>query len=170
MTAALVVAHGAGGSGGGLADVVLLLAGAAALAAALQLRKRAGAAHTASRGLLVAGVGLLLAGFVLSGGERGRVRLEVVAPEDGATVPAGEPVPVVVHVDGGRVASSPDDEEGGHLHLSVDGRLEQMPYGSEATVTLPPGRHTLRVEYVDHRHVSYDPPVAVEVAVEARRG
>ena len=55
----------------------------------------------------------------------------------------------------------------GHLHLYVDGKLQQMPYSTRTEVTLPPGPHELRVEYVDSRHVSFNPEVSWTVYVTA---
>ena len=84
-------------------------------------------------------------------------RVNIVAPEDGAQVPAGE-VEIRVEVENGSLAMSPTDR-GGHLHLYVDDELMQMPYSDTATVDLGAGQHELRVEYVDERHISYTPPV-----------
>jgi hypothetical protein len=42
-----------------------------------------------------------------------------------------------------------------------------MPYSTRTEVTLPPGPHELRVEYVDSRHVSFNPEVSWTVYVTA---
>lgn len=103
----------------------------------------------------------------LGGPARPDATVAIVAPRDGTTVPAGEPVELRVEVMGGSVARSPADAEKGHLHLYLDGALRRMPYSTTAEVTLTPGAHDLTVEYVDPRHVSYDPPIAATVEVEA---
>jgi hypothetical protein len=68
---------------------------------------------------------------------------------------------------GGTPGHLAQDTEGGHLHLYVDRKLQQMPYSNEATVTVEAGRHELTVEYVDARHVSYNPPIDDTVVVTA---
>lgn len=55
----------------------------------------------------------------------------------------------------------------GYLPLYLDGDLWRMPYSTTAKITLTPGVHDLKVESVDPRHVSYDPPIAAAVEVEA---
>lgn len=72
-----------------------------------------------------------------------------------------------VDLGGADIASSPDDD-GGHLHLYVDGELQQMPYSTTMQVRLKPGAHEIEVEYVDEEHVSYDPPFTARVSVRAR--
>jgi hypothetical protein len=64
-----------------------------------------------------------------------------------------------VRVANAPVARSPSSRSGGHLHLFVDGRLEQMPYGTESELRLEPGRHRITVEYVNFEHVSFEPRV-----------
>lgn len=162
------VAHGAGGGDGDVRSFLLLFGGGALVLAGLAMRARE--KHlVVSAAPIVAGVGLVLGSFVFTGSdsERPDVHISITAPAEGATVPAGRPVPVVVAVDG-PIASGPEDREGGHLHLSVDGKLQQMPYSKSAEVTLTPGRHTVTVEYVDNKHLSYDPPIEHTVEVGAQ--
>jgi hypothetical protein len=127
-----------GGGGGGEANGVLILAGLAALAAALGLRTARQLA--APKAFAVAGLGVLLigAGVVTTSEKQPAVTLTVLSPDPGASVEPDRPVPVSVEVKGGKVARSPSDS-GGHLHLSVDGTLEQMPYGTTFEVTRPGG-------------------------------
>jgi len=166
MTSALL-AHvsSSGGGGGGGSNFLLLLAGFAAVVAGLGVRSREGRKPVAWL-LVTVGVAVILTGFVWRDEPRPDVTLTLASPDPGVAVPADTPVPVSVSVIGGKVATSPTGS-GGHLHLSVDGTLEQMPYGTTAEVRLPPGSHTLRVEYVDNKHLSYKPPIAVEVRVTA---
>ena len=155
-----------GGGGGGGPNLLLVLAGLGVVAAAFGWRAR-GAPAVRVGAVVLAGVAVATLGLVSTGEKRPDVTLLLASPDPGAQVAANQPVPVTVQVIGGKVARSPTDS-GGHLHLSVDGSLEQMPYGTTAEVRLPPGAHLLRVEYVDNKHVSYKPPIAVEVSVEAR--
>lgn len=165
MTSLLAHASSSGGGGGGT-NLLLVLIGLGAVAAALGLRARGNPGGIRVWALLVGGVAVAVLGFVSTGEKRPEVTLTLLSPDPGSTVRPDEPVPVSVQVQGGKVATSPTDA-GGHLHLSVDGALEQMPYGTTAEVRLPRGTHTLRVEYVDDKHKSYDPPVAVEVRLHA---
>ena len=115
-----------------------------------------------------AGVIVLSLGFIVppdAGGSDAVV--SIVEPLNGAEVAAGNPVLVRVAVENGSIATSATDPSGGHLHLYVDGQLQQMPYSNQAQVTLQPGPHNLRVEYVDNRHVSFDPPIEATITVDA---
>jgi hypothetical protein len=96
------------------------------------------------------------------------VQVNIVAPEEGATVEAGRPIAVEVEVEGAEIATSPQDQ-GGHIHVYVDGTLEQMPVGSTTTITLKPGEREITVEYVDAQHAPLEPPVRTTVAVTAAR-
>ena len=169
---ALAHIGGGGEQGASVWNFVLLAAGISLAGGGLALRARGAPARTVSSVLVVAGLALALVGLVsdIGGGTGARpeATVTVVAPGAGASVPAGQPVTVTAALEGARLATSPQDTEGGHLHLYVDRKLQQMPYSNEATVTLEPGRHELTVEYVDARHVSYDPPVDDTVEVTAR--
>ena len=149
---------------------MLLVAGIALAAGGLAVRARAGGKGPSSAILIIGGVGLAVIGLVadIGGSNRPEARVAVVEPEMAAIVPAGQPVKVSAALEGARLATSPQDTEGGHLHLYVDRKLQQMPYSTEAEITLEPGRHELTVEYVDARHVSYDPPIDDAVVVTAR--
>lgn len=160
------LAHTANDGGGSGVSLPLLIAGAAVLVVALAARAKLPTVGVWSA--LAAGVALIVGSLFVGGDDGGRpdVHVAVTAPADGATVTAGEPVTVQVDVDG-PLAKGPEDPDGGHLHLSIDGKLQQMPYAVNANVTLEPGSHTLTVEYVDHEHLSYDPPIAHTIDVEA---
>lgn len=161
------LAHGGGGGGGGV-SLPLLVVGLAAAAGGVALGARASLPPWTAGGLVMVGIALVLGSFFAGGNrdDRPDVHLAVVEPRPGAQVPAGTPVPVRVAIDGGALATTPQDD-GGHLHLYVDRKLQQMPYSTEAQVTLTPGRHTLTVEYVDNRHVSYEPPIEETIEVSA---
>ncbi|HVE93999.1 MAG TPA: hypothetical protein VNB24_03690 [Acidimicrobiales bacterium] len=160
-------AHGTGGGSGGRvgASFFLLLGGMAVAGAGLVNRRRL--PRVAVVAAVIAGAALGISSLLAAGpSERPDVHIAVVAPTDGATVPAGKPVAVRVEVDA-PLATGPADKQGGHLQLSVNGKLKQMPYSATTEVTLEPGRHRLTVEYVDNKHLAYDPPVAADVEVTA---
>ena len=120
--------------------------------------------------LFIAGAILIVLAFVvpaLSGGTDAKVAFS--SPQDGATVPANQPIEVEIDLEGGELATSASDA-GGHLHIFVDGSVISMPSTTTAEVTLEPGEHELRVEYVDLQHASYDPPVQETITVTAEGG
>jgi hypothetical protein len=157
-----VLANGLGSANGLLlgAGVILLVGGIWSL-----MKRQAGPMGWLG---VVAGLALAVTGFVLALVPSGPdATVSFVEPRPGSEVAANEPVTVRVRVDGGELATSPTDPEGGHLHLYVDGRLQQMPYSTTAEIVLPSGEHRLRVEYVDNQHLSYDPEIATSVEVVA---
>lgn len=157
-------------SGGGPLNVVLLLLGACLALAGVRLRERNESAGTLGRVLTVLGIALFGLGLVVdaSPGPTGSsAAVRIVQPRSGDEVPAGQPVDVEVQLKNGTIALSPSDTNGGHLHLYVDGRPQQMPYSTDARITLDPGTHEIRVEYVDFRHVSFSPEVATTIEVSA---
>jgi hypothetical protein len=87
-------------------------------------------------------------------------RLIVVAPEPNAVV--GTSVHLVFKIIGGRVVGPSvttlsGDE--GHIHVSVDGRIVSMLYGTTQTVSgLTPGLHTLSAEFVAANHIPFANP------------
>jgi hypothetical protein len=120
--------------------------------------------------LFIAGAILIALAFIvpsLGGGTDAEVGFAF--PQDGATLPANEPLDVEIDLTGGELASSASDG-GGHLHIFVDGSVISMPSTTTAEVTLEPGEHELRVEYVDIGHASYDPPIQETITVTAERG
>ncbi|MEO6187168.1 MAG: DUF4399 domain-containing protein [Steroidobacteraceae bacterium] len=101
-------------------------------------------------------------------------KLYIVSPADGATVKG--PVTVVFGLAGMGIApAGVQFENAGHHHLLVDADLPKdlgMPlpatdnirhFGkgqTEATLTLPPGKHTLQLVLGDHMHIPFNPVVA----------
>jgi hypothetical protein len=157
-------------SGGGPLNVVILLLGAGVAYAGVRLGARKPAMGVWAKGLTVFGIALVAAGLVIdasSGPAASGASVRIVQPSAGAEVPAGEPIDVVVKVANGALALSPEDTRGGHLHLSVDGVVRQMSSSTQARVTLEPGTHELTVEYVDARHVSFQPAVVTSIEVRA---
>ena len=146
-----------------------VLAGAAFLGAFVYRSVRPDKAGPAW-GLFGAGALLAVAAFIvpaLEGGTEARVAFS--QPENGATVPAKQPIPLQVDLAGGEIATSGSDG-GGHLHIFVDGSVISMPSTTTTEVTLDPGEHELKVEYVDFDHASFDPPVQQTITVTAEKG
>jgi hypothetical protein len=162
------LAHGGGGGGNSGWVVPALLVGAAIVGAGLARRGKEGVGRWTAPALVVLGVVVAVGGILYSsrGTSRPDVHIVVIEPAAGATVPADTPVKVRVAVDT-ELATGPEDRSGGHLHLAVDGKLEQMPYGTELEVRLPPGRHVVTVEYVDNRHLSYKPKIEHTIELTA---
>jgi hypothetical protein len=164
------VAHTIGGEGG--AEIELLLAGVVVVVFGLSLRSAEPARRWVPAAVIGLGVVVMTSAFVFPRlartGGTSFARVEIVAPRDGEVVRARRPVRVAAEVRNGAVAESPASRSGGHLHLFVDGRLEQMPYGTEFEVRLDPGEHRITVEYVNFEHVSFDPRVRTSVEVSAR--
>ncbi len=97
----------------------------------------------------------------------------IVSPEDGATVPQEFKVKFgVKHIS---LAPAGDvTKHTGHHHLLID--VDKLPaagapiptdanhmhFGkaqTEATIKLPPGKHTLQLELGDSGHIPFDPPI-----------
>lgn len=83
----------------------------------------------------------------------------------------GDELQVVLDLQGGTVIDTtttdirPDE---GHVHLSVDGALVSMTYGTVQVVSvrdLDPGEHTIDAEFVAADHLPFDPPVTASVTI-----
>lgn len=133
-----------------------------------------------------AGLFVFVFGFVLTAaaqdfkppGGPGKVYFKNL--ENGASVP--RTFEVEFGVDGLRVrpaGENPLDHTSGHHHLIIDGgpvpsgRLvplddKDLHFGkgqTEAQITLPPGRHTLTLQFADGAHLSYGPKWAATITV-----
>jgi hypothetical protein len=144
--------------------------------------------RSAGFGLLVAGLALVVAAAIVpsrvlgpttaspapppaaSGTPRpsSSATLTIVSPSDGAVV-SRDQLEVVMQLDGGRVVEgasvdlSPDE---GHIHLSLDGELVSMTYGTVQVIdlrALPPGEHTLEAEFMAADHAPFSPRVLTRV-------
>jgi len=100
-------------------------------------------------------------------------RLAIVAPNDGTAI-AGDELEVVLELDGGRVVEeattqlAPDE---GHIHLSVDGAVVSMTYGTVQVVdlrTLDAGTHLLEAEFVAADHGPFSPRVLAKTTFATR--
>ncbi|MGZ4149653.1 MAG: hypothetical protein ACXVQJ_06420 [Actinomycetota bacterium] len=99
--------------------------------------------------------------------------LSFVKPKDGATV-SGNELEVVLDLQGGQIvdtttqAVTPDT---GHIHLSIDGSLVSMTYGTVQVLEigdLAPGTHTVEAEFVAADHLPFDPRVTATLTFEKR--
>jgi hypothetical protein len=160
-----VPAHAVGPGSG--VELELLLVAGVVLVYGLLVRSRGEVSRAGWIVPIVAGVVLGVASFALpqlTGGSTSTdAKISIVSPETGAQLPAG-PIQVAVSVTGLEVASGPQ-EPGGHIHIYVDDKLQQMPYNTSTEVKLEPGEHDITVELVDENHVQYSPPVKDTVSV-----
>lgn len=94
--------------------------------------------------------------------------LGFVSPAEGVVV-HGEELEVVLALEGGRVvdsASTVVTPDTGHIHLSVDGKMVSMTYGTVQMLDLrpyPPGPHVLEAEFVAADHLPFSPAVSASV-------
>jgi hypothetical protein len=94
-------------------------------------------------------------------------------PKDGATV-SGNGLEVKLDLQGAQVvdattqAVTPDT---GHLHVSIDGALVSMTYGTVQVLeigALAPGPHTVEAAFVAADHLPFDPPVTATLTFVKR--
>ncbi|QID19294.1 DUF4399 domain-containing protein [Nitrogeniibacter mangrovi] len=104
-----------------------------------------------------------------------------LSPADGATV--SSPVKVRMGVHGMTVQPAGQVTPGtGHHHLIIDGKAipagavvpadaHHLHFGkgqTEAEVELPPGRHTLTLQFADGKHRSYGPDLSKTIEIEVK--
>ena len=151
-------------------EILLLGAGMLVLAAIFFFQKTA--SRQASLFLAVLGVAAVTGAFALGGSSGGgtsgeHASVSISSPEDGATVDASQPLALEVDLQGATLASDTTTDDGGHLHVYVDGETRGMPATLDVEVELEPGEHEIEVEYVDSEHQALDPPVTDSVEVVA---
>ncbi|MCC8396309.1 DUF4399 domain-containing protein [Paraburkholderia sp. MMS20-SJTR3] len=125
--------------------------------------------------------GLAAAGLIAVSGAAQAASVSFVQPADGATV--SNPVHVAFAVDGMKIAPAGTMTEGtGHHHLLIDGK--PLPKGdvipandmalhfgkgqTETDLTLPPGDHTLTLQFGDGAHRSYGPELSKTITVHVK--
>jgi hypothetical protein len=154
------------GPAGGV-EIELLLVAGVILVYGFLVRSRGEVTRSGWMVPIVAGVVLGAASFALpqltGGPSSTNAHIQIVSPEDGAKLPAG-PIQVDVKVTGQKVASGPS-EAGGHIHIYIDGELDQMPYNTTTEIVLKPGEHEITAELVDANHAAFSPPVRDTVSV-----
>jgi hypothetical protein len=94
--------------------------------------------------------------------------IHVLSPKNGAAV--GSPVTVRLRVDGAEVLdpSNVTAPSGGHVHLYVDGKLILMTKVLVRKLTLTPGPHNVRAEFVAPDHQPFLNPVIATVAFRVK--
>jgi hypothetical protein len=155
----IVLAHGAGGAGG--PEIEFLVLGGAAIVTAVLLFFQKNVHRAAPPVVLLIGVAAVIGAFAINTGpDAGAMRVTIVEPKPGDEVQAGEPVELELSVIG--------QPEGSHVHVFVDGALEQMPSGLTAAIILERGRHEVSVELTNADHGSFDPRVTDTIELVAR--
>jgi hypothetical protein len=121
------------------------------------------------------------AALVASAAARAEARVYFIEPQDGATV--SNPVHVKFGLEGMELRQAGDmTPDTGHHHLLIDGRPipkgtvipasdHSLHYGkgqTETDIFLPPGQHTLTLQFGDGAHRSYGPEMSQTISVNAR--
>jgi hypothetical protein len=93
-------------------------------------------------------------------------KLVIVAPTANQVV-HGKTFTVGLKLTGGRIVNevsqdlTPDE---GHVHVSIDGRIQSMTFGLEDELKTPKkGSHLLQAEFVAKDHSPFDPRVLTSV-------
>lgn len=95
-------------------------------------------------------------------------RLEIVAPTPNATMPPSFKLElnlIGAKVVPATVTNAPLRGDEGHIHVSLDGKLVSMTYGTSQDLTnLPAGPHNVQAEFVATDHAPFASRVIVAVA------
>ncbi|TCF98990.1 rod shape-determining protein RodA [Paraburkholderia strydomiana] len=125
--------------------------------------------------------GAALAALLAASGAAQAASVSFVQPTDGASVT--NPVHVVFRVEGMKIAPAGTMTDGtGHHHLLVDGKPlpkgevipandKSLHFGkgqTETDLTLPPGDHTLTLQFGDGAHRSYGPDLSKTITVHVK--
>ena len=171
----ILLAHTLGTGGPDLE--LILIAGAMAVLGIVFFFQKA-VKPAVSIGLIVLAVGAGAFAFTLGGEQEPETQearqaeggvspegasLTIVTPEDGATVPANEPVEITYEIDSGDLAA----DQLGDMHVYVDGELQSMQTTDVLEVELKPGTYTVGVEAAQPNHASFDPMVLDEIELTA---
>ncbi|MBB5497355.1 DUF4399 domain-containing protein [Paraburkholderia sp. MM5384-R2] len=126
-------------------------------------------------------VGVAAAWLLAGSGVAQAEGVTFVQPADGATVT--NPVHVVFGLDGMKIAPAGTLTDGtGHHHLLIDGKPlpkgevvpatdKSLHFGkgqTETDLTLPPGDHTLTLQFGDGAHRSYGPEMSKTITVHVK--
>jgi hypothetical protein len=121
--------------------------------------------------------------FLFAAGAFAHTGVAFIEPKDGATV--SNPVKVKMglhHMKLCEANKETKDKKCGHHHLIVDGAAvpEGQPvpkdethihYGkmqTEAELTLPPGKHTLTLQFANYAHMSYGEKMSKTITIEVK--
>jgi len=88
--------------------------------------------------------------------------ITILSPEDGATVPANEPVEITYEVDPGNLPA----DQLGDMHVYVNDKLQSMQVTKVLEVELKPGTYTVGVEAAQPNHASFDPMILDEIELK----
>ena len=173
----MVYAHTLGAGGPDLE--LILIAGAIAVLGIVFFFQKA-VKPAVSIGLIVVAIGAGAIAFAMGGGDEPETRGEraveaeggasadgasitILSPEDGATVPANEPVKITYEVDPGEL---PPDQLG-DMHVYVNDKLQSMQVTDVLEVELKPGTYKVGVEAAQPNHASFDPMILDEIELTA---
>ena len=125
-----------------------------------------------------AAVACLVLAFVLppiirpveSGRPSSDARISFLVPANGQVF-RGRPaqVPIAVRLTGGKIVPFTSTHlvaNEGHIHLSLDGNIVLMSFGTHTTLPVAPGRHRLTAEFVAVDHQPWDPRVLTTVTID----
>lgn len=97
-------------------------------------------------------------------------RLQIVAPTPNAVT--GPDVTIQLELTGGEIvqtSTGPLRPDQGHIHVSVDGKLISMAYGTTQDLHgLAPGPHTMSAEYVATDHAPFANRVVAAVLFQVQ--
>lgn len=96
--------------------------------------------------------------------------MQLLAPVDGTTVPAGD-VKLSVKTTGHKfvMASTTNVPGEGHVHFTLDGQPFKMSITPDYVYAgVTPGEHTLKAELVQNDTKSFSPPVEQEITFTAK--
>ena len=162
----MLLAHAVHDAGG--PEIEYLIIAGALLVVGVLLYVQKSAPPAVSLVLVLAAVAMGSGAFFLGQPPPAEGRsIVITSPAPGDVVSADEPVPIEFALHGGKLASTATSKDGGHLHVLVDGFVQDMPFG-DPQVELDRGSHTLTLEFVDAEHMPYSPPVKDEIEVSAR--
>jgi hypothetical protein len=119
----------------------------------------------------------------VTGGAIQKAKVFFIEPHNGATVPTK--FKVKMGVEGYKIrpaGEAPDEVVSGHHHLLVDQAAipAGQPIANDAThlhfgkgqteteVTLPPGKHTLTLQFADGAHRSFGPKMSQTITVNVK--
>jgi hypothetical protein len=118
----------------------------------------------------------LVAGACSSGGASAKARpttaarLRIVAPEPNAVT--GPDLTIQLDLTGAQIVEAvtgPLRGDQGHIHVSVDGKLISMAYGTTQDLRgMTPGPHTMTAEFVATDHAPFKNRVVAAVLFQVR--
>lgn len=97
-------------------------------------------------------------------------KISIIEPTPGEIVNGGT-LHVKLAVEGATILDNPNvvqpKPDEGHIHLSLDGKVVSMTYGTEQDIAVTPGKHLLEAELVAGDHLPFSPRVAQKTTLTA---